>query len=176
MHENADFSRLFRARPLRFVLPMRNPSSDMPPEYNLIAMYENAKMFWGVNGEFLDRRPNCDINGNENDIEYESRAKYWRNEHRSVLQKKPTAHRLLDGRIFVRPELLCDVGCETPQINMDFHLGREYRYFYAISCDMDLNNPGTVSAFHNFLKYTAIKIYRIPVRDSNEFLSPCYII
>lgn len=44
---------------------------------------------------------------------------------------------LPDGRILVKPELLCDVGCETPRINVDSHLGKEYRYFYAISCDMD---------------------------------------
>jgi hypothetical protein len=64
--------------------------------------------------------------------------------YESVLRKKPVAQRLPDDRIFVKPELLCDVGCETPRINVDSCLGREYRYFYAISCDMDLDNPGTV--------------------------------
>lgn len=173
MHENADFSRLFRARPLRFVLPMRNPSSDTPLEYNLIAMHENTEVF--RDDEVIDR--SCDINGNADDIEYDDKAKYWRNEHRSVLRKKPTAHRLLDGRIFVKPELLCDVGCETPRINTDFHLGREYRYFYAISCDMDLNNPGTVSAFHNF--HISITIYHyqnIPHSIRGYEFVPPYII
>lgn len=148
MHGNADFSRLFRARPLRFVLPMRNPNPDTPPEHNLITVktvHQNMEVFQDVNGESID----CRLNGNADDIEYDNRAKYWRDEHRSALQKKPTAHQLLDGRIFVRPELLCDVGCETPRINSDSYLGREYRYFYAISCDMDLNNPGTVSIFHD---------------------------
>ncbi|XP_011862106.1 PREDICTED: carotenoid isomerooxygenase-like isoform X2 [Vollenhovia emeryi] len=143
MHENADFSRLFRARPLRFVLPLRQPSQDTPPERNLIAV-KTVYQSTVVNGEPVDRRPSSDINGNAGDNEYHDQAKRWRDEHKSALRKKPSAHRLLDGRIFVKPELLCDVGCETPRINTDFHLGKEYRYFYAISCDMDLKNPGTL--------------------------------
>lgn len=145
MHGNANFSKLFRARPLRFVLPMRKPNSDTLSD-NLITnetMHQSTE-FRDVNGESIDHKSNYDVNGNEDNVEYNSEAKFWRDEHRNVLQKKPAAHRLLDGRIFVKPELLCDVGCETPRINTDFHLGKEYRYFYAISCDMDLNNPGTV--------------------------------
>ncbi|KAL0129067.1 hypothetical protein PUN28_004036 [Cardiocondyla obscurior] len=143
MHNNPDFSKLFRARPLRFILPMKTPNLNTPPERNLIAIetvYHNTKVPRSVYGKSVGR----DINGNTNDNEYDSTVEYWQNEHKSALQKKPTAHRCLDGRIFVRPELLCDTGCETPQINGDHYLGKEYRYFYAISCDMDLNNPGTL--------------------------------
>lgn len=168
MHGNADFSRLFRARPLRFVLPIRKPNSNTPPERNLIAtetVHQSTEVFQSVK-----RRPNCDINGNTDDIEYDNKAKFWRDEHKGALRKKPAAHRLLDGKIFVKPELLCDVGCETPRINIDYYLGKEYRYFYAISCDMDLDNPGTVSAFHVFLKYTARLI------GGCEFVIPCHVI
>ncbi|XP_073993644.1 neither inactivation nor afterpotential B isoform X2 [Rhodnius prolixus] len=49
-----------------------------------------------------------------------------------------------DGHIYVIPELLCDLGCETPRINYPLHLGVKYRYFYAISSDVDLENPGTL--------------------------------
>ncbi|XP_011701871.1 PREDICTED: carotenoid isomerooxygenase isoform X2 [Wasmannia auropunctata] len=146
MHGNIDYSRLFRARPLRFVLPMRKPSPETPLEHNLVminTVHQTIETSRDINGESIDRRPN-DVNGNADDIEYDDKANFWRNKHRSALQKKPVAHRLHDGKIFVKPELLCDVGCETPRINTDFHLGKEYRYFYAISCDMDLNNPGTL--------------------------------
>lgn len=44
----------------------------------------------------------------------------------------------------VRPERLCDLGCETPRIN-DLKIGKNYRYFYAISSDVDAENPGTVN-------------------------------
>ena len=62
-----------------------------------------------------------------------------------ILEKKASAHRLPNGDLFVKPELLCDMGCETPRFNSDLHSGKEYRYFYAISSDVDLENPGTVS-------------------------------
>jgi len=172
MHENANFSKLFRARPLRFVLPMKKPKPNTPPEHNLIdieTVYQNTEMFH-VNDESVDRGPDCNINGNINDIEYDSKTKYWRNEHKSALKKKPTAHQLLNGKIFVKPELLCDVGCETPRINTDFHLGKEYRYFYAIACDVDLNIPGTVSVFHELL--ISIRI-AYSIRDC-EFVSLSY--
>ncbi|GAB1862600.1 Beta,beta-carotene 15,15'-monooxygenase [Camponotus japonicus] len=92
MHEDADFGSLFRARPLRFVLPMKEVPSDTTSDYNL------------------------------------------------------------DGKIFVKPELLCDVDCETPRINADFHLGKEYRYFYAICCDKDMDNLETLIKVDTFQK------------------------
>ncbi|KAL6261935.1 hypothetical protein P5V15_007018 [Pogonomyrmex californicus] len=146
MHGDADYSRLFRARPLRFVLPMGKPSPNTPPKCDLITIrmvHQSLEVFRDIDGG-SDCKTDYEINDNEDDVKYNDKAEYWRKEHRSVLQKKPAAHRLPDGRILVKPELLCDVGCETPRINTDSYLGREYRYFYAISCDMDLDNPGTL--------------------------------
>jgi len=40
-------------------------------------------------------------------------------------------------------ERIVDIGCETPRINEIFD-GKPYNYFYAISSDVDLDNPGTV--------------------------------
>jgi carotenoid isomerooxygenase len=44
----------------------------------------------------------------------------------------------------VVPEPLGNFGCETPQIHREMVLGKPYRYFYAISSDVELDNPGTV--------------------------------
>lgn len=146
MHGDADFARLFRARPLRFVLPMREVPPDTPSEYNLITIktvHQSSQLFQDIIN--INHKTNLEVVGDADNIENSDESRYWRDEHKSALQKKPTAHLLLDGKIFVKPELLCDVGCETPRINADFHLGKEYRYFYAISCDMNLDNPGTVS-------------------------------
>lgn len=157
MHENSDFARLFRARPLRFVLPMKQPSADIPSEQNLIEMmHQSLESNRDSNGESTT----ADVVSDSDAIEYSVAAKHWQNEHRNALRKKPTAYRLPDGKILVKPELLCDVGCETPRINANFYLGREYRYFYAISCDMDLDNPGTVSSFFSSIH----KRYRIEFR------------
>ncbi|KAJ3624233.1 hypothetical protein MTP99_017875 [Tenebrio molitor] len=54
------------------------------------------------------------------------------------------AHYLPNGEIFVKPENLSDLGCETPRINYEQYLGKEYRFFYAISADVDAANPGTI--------------------------------
>ncbi|KAJ8962837.1 hypothetical protein NQ318_001237 [Aromia moschata] len=54
------------------------------------------------------------------------------------------AHYLPDGKIFVEPEQICNLGCETPRINYDHYLSKPYRYFYAISSDVDAENPGTL--------------------------------
>ncbi|XP_026315557.1 carotenoid isomerooxygenase-like isoform X2 [Hyposmocoma kahamanoa] len=39
--------------------------------------------------------------------------------------------------------VLVDYGCETPRIHYDLYNGRPYRYFYAISSDVD-GNPGSL--------------------------------
>ncbi|NP_001266310.1 carotenoid isomerooxygenase isoform X2 [Bombyx mandarina] len=44
----------------------------------------------------------------------------------------------------VVPTILADLGCETPRIHYDLYNGKPYRYFYAISSDVDAENPGTV--------------------------------
>lgn len=120
MHKNPDYSKLFRGRPMRFILPLKQPAATVNIDDNLIEIKtvhrEGGKDFFR---QYLKE-------GN-------------------ILSREASAHRLADGNIFVKPELICDLGCETPRINYDRFLGREYRYFYAISSDVDLENPGTVS-------------------------------
>lgn len=53
---------------------------------------------------------------------------------------------------YVYPQKLCDLGCETPRIN-DRKIGSKYRYFYAISSDVDAKNPGTVNNIKLLLTY-----------------------
>ncbi|XP_021940259.1 carotenoid isomerooxygenase-like isoform X2 [Zootermopsis nevadensis] len=98
IQKNPDYAKMFRGRPLRFVLPLKDVSSDTVPETNLVTL-QGAKA---------------------------------------------TAYQLSDGKILSQPELLCDLGCETPRIYYEKYLGRSYRYFYAISSDVDADNPGTL--------------------------------
>ncbi|KAI4490947.1 hypothetical protein M0802_010621 [Mischocyttarus mexicanus] len=152
IHKNPDYAKLFRSKPLRFILPMKKPSNDIPLEYNLInvkTVYQSAEVFQGLkideknefNIEFVDE------NNIKKDINLEkSNGMKKRNDDRSrnLLKRKATAHKLPDGKILVKPELLCDLGCETPRINYDSYVGMEYRYFYAISSDIDIEHPGTL--------------------------------
>ena len=41
------------------------------------------------------------------------------------------------GHIRLTPQQLCHVGCETPTINYALKSGKKYRYFYAITADVD---------------------------------------
>ena len=42
----------------------------------------------------------------------------------------------------VEPDIICDLGCETPAINYENYNGGVYRYFYAITSDVDADNAG----------------------------------
>ncbi|XP_072938578.1 carotenoid isomerooxygenase-like [Epargyreus clarus] len=44
----------------------------------------------------------------------------------------------------VQGRLLADIGCETPRIHYSLLNGRPYQYFYAISSDVDAENPGAI--------------------------------
>ncbi|KAF7283906.1 hypothetical protein GWI33_022737 [Rhynchophorus ferrugineus] len=98
MHHNPDYAKMFRGRPIRFVLPLKPLGHDLAANTNLIN-YGNSKA---------------------------------------------TACYLSNGNILAQAEKLCDIGCETPRINYEKFLGKKYRYFYAISSDVDAVNPGTL--------------------------------
>ena len=136
MHKNPDYSKLFRGKPLRFVLPLRKPQPNVPLDSNLITIdkvYQRPDTF---SDRLKEKKETSEGTKLRNDVS--DKQKY-------ILQKRAAAFKLTNGDIFVKPELLCDLGCETPRINLQSNLGREYRYFYAISSDVDLENPGTVS-------------------------------
>ena len=145
LHKNPDYAKMFRGRPLRFVLPMKRPPPDVPLEYNLITVKtvnQGLESFLDITdiknpSEFIDESNTK--KGNSADVKEERK-----NNEKNIFRRKAAAHRLPDGNIIVKPELLCDLGCETPRLNYDSYFGREYRYFYAISSDVDLENPGTI--------------------------------
>ena len=50
---------------------------------------------------------------------------------------KAKAHADKKGHIRLTPQQICNVGCETPTINYTLKSGKPYRYFYAITADVD---------------------------------------
>lgn len=127
---------------------MKYPRTNVPVEYNLIT----AKTVNQGLESFQDDCDRCENKSGSEFIEsvnevHDKISKGRKNDYKNILERKATAHKLANGSIFVKPELLCDLGCETPRFNYEFYLGREYRYFYAISSDVDLENPGTVIVF-----------------------------
>ncbi|XP_072388973.1 carotenoid isomerooxygenase isoform X1 [Diabrotica undecimpunctata] len=90
-----------------------------------------AKMFRGRPGRFvLPLNPNLNTGKTTNLI--------------GIKNTKAEAYYMSDGNIFVKPEKLCDLGCETPRIHYEKYLGKPYKYFYAISSDVDTEIPGTL--------------------------------
>ena len=147
MHQNPDYSRLFRGRPLRFVLPLKNPDSKTSPDVNLITIdnvYQKLETFKDRLDNKRSKNEKRDKDDNNNNNNNNNNTNNNNNNKENLLERKAAAFRLPNGNIFVKPELLCDLGCETPRINNESHLGKEYRYFYAISSDVDIENPGTV--------------------------------
>ncbi|XP_032669314.1 carotenoid isomerooxygenase isoform X1 [Odontomachus brunneus] len=159
MHENPDYASMFRGRPLRFVLPMKQPCANTPPECNLVTIktvHQSQELFRNVDDKSLghdsDKMDFEIVSDSDVVVSNVDDVKRKWDEHRNALRRKPAAHLLPDGRIFVKPELLCDLGCETPRINADFCVGREYRYFYAISSDVDLVNPAKLIKVDTYRK------------------------
>jgi len=92
---NADYSKLFRGRPKRYVLPLK---------------------------------PVHPVSHNQVMLDYTSAC----------------AHNISTTMMAVEPDVICNEGCETPAINYEKSNGKKYRYFYAISSDVDADNAGKV--------------------------------
>lgn len=118
MQSNPDYAKMFRGRPLRFVLPLLTPTKPKS--------MTSLKIFFSKSME-----DPSDLNTMSDNLV-------------KLKDSSAAAFSMPDGTIFCKPELLCNLGCETPQINRDKHLGLEYQYFYAISSDVDAENPGTI--------------------------------
>lgn len=122
MQKNPDYARMFRGRPLRFVLPLTYPSERYSP----------FNSFFSKSNRFdIDQKVGFEVNsGNLNLVKLTS--------------TNASAYMLPNGQVYCKPELLCDLGCETPRIYYEKFVGLEYQYFYAISADVDSENPGTI--------------------------------
>lgn len=75
-------------------------------------------------------------------------GKNWQNNETNLVtlpNTKAFAHYINDDDVIQSfPELLCNIGCETPRINYAEYIGRKYKYFYAICCDVDAEYPGLI--------------------------------
>ena len=115
MQNNPDYAKMFRSRPFRFVLPLRAST-----KLNLWRRFK-ASMFKKVSLEESTLENLVKIDNSD--------AK---------------AFSMSNGSIFCKPEILCNFGCELPQINRVKYLSKEYQYFYAISTDVDAEHPGAI--------------------------------
>jgi carotenoid isomerooxygenase len=118
MQSNPDYAKMFKGRPLRFVLPLATKTKPKS--------LTSLKNFFSTSVEDANVNETTSIN---------------------LVKLKDSdaeAYYMPDGSIFCKPELLCNLGCETPRINYEKNLGVDYQFFFAISSDVDAENPGTL--------------------------------
>jgi carotenoid isomerooxygenase len=145
MQKNPDYAKMFRGRPLRFVLPVERTrekaiiKSTSNVKYILNKFRKSASL--DLSNSASEKEP---IDKSKNHSKAFKSKDFLSNNLVTLSNTKAEAYHLPNGYIFCKPELLCDLGCETPRVYYEQHLGREYQYFYAISSDVDATNPGTM--------------------------------
>lgn len=145
-----NYANMFRSRPLRFIFPIDQRKVHVTHSPSLWSSLKGIiyRMFTTNMEQFLKKNQSTGLiidatTYNQefwNIFESNFRAKNLINFKKSQCR----AYCLEDSSIFCIPERLCNLGCETPRINERTFLGRSYRYFYAISADVDSKIPGTI--------------------------------
>ncbi|XP_050089523.1 carotenoid isomerooxygenase isoform X1 [Anopheles aquasalis] len=141
MQNNPDYAKMFRGRPLRFVLPLQKQKSAGKGSSKLPRGVSVDDASWTDMWQHL--ADGAEKESPADDRQSPAAGLVLQNLVR-LAGTKATAYVMPNRTIFCKPELLCDLGCETPRIYYECHLGRPYRYFYAISSDVDASNPGTL--------------------------------
>lgn len=162
MQQNAEYAKLFRGRPLRFVLPLLDRNLKKASVAKLTRSTSESSGISTLSSIFkrANETLNCSFDDDceehvptiEQGFHRRNRPKADDNGIEALLAKNLIklqntnckAVTLSDGSIFCQPEILCKFGCETPRINNEKFLGLKYRYFYAISSDVDAENPGSI--------------------------------
>ncbi|EDV90679.1 carotenoid isomerooxygenase [Drosophila grimshawi] len=148
MQTNPNYAMLFRGRPLRFVLPLGA---------GVVAL-SKRRLVKSLSLVGLTAPPSSRLKHSASqytDITYmatngrQESPQHGRHDEDAGVNlitlghTKAEAYQSANG-ILLRPEMLCDWGCETPRIYYERYMGKKYRYFYAISSDVDAHNPGTL--------------------------------
>lgn len=157
MHSIKNYAKMFRSRPLRFVLPIgknHQQCASSPPsslvthspwnslkkiayQFSASTIEKYLKKYQST-GQIIDSNP--------------ADSKFWLNfeshyDAKNLIKLEKSicrAYRLEDSTIYCVPERLSEIGCETPRINEKQSNGKQYRFFYAISSDVDAKAPGTL--------------------------------
>lgn len=146
-----NYANMFRSRPLRFTLPL----ADIHRQQQGINLWAQLKTFayrtFSLTADqYLRKYRNTGafIDSDKVNAEFWTMFEY-QYDVKNLIELTNTQCRAYysdDTVIFCVPERICNTGCETPRIN-DRSAGKRYEYFYAISSDVDTDNPGTVNLY-----------------------------
>lgn len=128
MQQIMNYANMFKSRPLRFVLPINVPCSELCDESSTLLSWNYCKWIKNMaratcvekpyqnmkhmNGVFDDGYPTIDdeMNGHLDNL---VKLKYTTAKAYRMASQNDSNERF----IFCVPEMLCDIGCETPRIN-----------------------------------------------------------
>lgn len=121
MQTNPDYAAMFRGKPMRFVLSLRR--SEMRHREQIARSFSITNLFAKLNlaGPML-KRSFSEHQG----IKYSAigDGKSEMPEHLSKIESdKAQAITMAGSRVYCKPEILCDLGCETPRIFYESYMG-----------------------------------------------------
>lgn len=142
MQYNPDYAKMFRGKPLRFVLPTKDGTRNDPK--SLLRSLSISNMLNRITSS--GRQSKLIRSASENrgfsqtsiDCLYEAGINEQGTENLVDLNGSTAKAYLMpeSKHVFCKPELLCDLGCETPRIFYDKHMGMDicifYKYIYLL--------------------------------------------
>lgn len=159
MQSNPNYAELFRGKPMRYVLPLQyygqmaatvQDGSSLTKSLSISNLFSRLqsskpKMKRSISEQQNVKYATMDESSLKNNNTGEFNVIDAIEENLVRLENsKAEAYFKSNSGIFCKPELLCDLGCETPRIYYESFMGKKYRYFYAISADVDADNAGTL--------------------------------
>lgn len=132
MQTNPDYARMFRAKPLRFVLPLQYNLSKAPAKESMLL---RSLSFTNLMAKLNAAKPKMIRSFSEQQsIKYraieastvpvDDDATDEHTENLVLLKNSEAEAFVLNGvTVFCKPEQLCDLGCETPRIFYESYMG-----------------------------------------------------
>lgn len=149
MQRLPDYAKMFRGKPLRFVLPLnsnqkQSNSGSSKSSFNLLPRLKTMKKAPEQNNKLRK----CDIEDtvhtklnvdceNDNSANGSDSNKNMGNNLIKMVGYNAEAYLLDDLNVFCVPESLCDLGCETPRINYDTKLGNHFVFSNCVLCGVE---------------------------------------
>lgn len=124
MQNNPNYAKMFRARPVRFVLPLRYSHRKIQkPTIKRSLSLMNMMPNFGRNPK-LSKSISFDLE--QDQLVNNTQQRSLNSPYENLVKINGTeckAFLLTDSTVFCEPEILCDLGCETPRINYEAHSG-----------------------------------------------------
>lgn len=124
MQTNPDYANMFRAKPLRFVLPLRYRQRQMQkPSMKKSLSLMNIIPNFGTT-QRLCKSSSFDLEKDQNLRNSRYQQISFQSENLVKLQgTECTAYLINDLPVFCEPESICSLGCETPRIHYESYSG-----------------------------------------------------